>query len=272
MDQLSKARSRIKNVLNYQRPAFWVLILAVVACLMISVGLMANPKNADPDLSFLNINNTAKVAVQEETLMIREHGRGASIISGNEFGQWLYKTADVLTGDYQRFSQIDGFAGTMQELSMVGEVDRRLLLAYTPNEERANAALMLVNPETMKIEKILEVGENFAATDVSLSGERIVIRLKDKLTTFKTTLEPSEVVSLPSTIIEKMNREPHYNAKGNPDIFFGGYDVSSDRLRYVYADESGVKLFDATDNSEKLLSQTVPITGSELLNNSFHSA
>ena len=94
MDQLSKARSRIKNVLNYQRPTFWVLILAVVACLMISVGLMGNPKNPEPDLSFLNINNTAKVAVQEETLMIREHGRGASIISGNEFGQWLYKTAD----------------------------------------------------------------------------------------------------------------------------------------------------------------------------------
>ena len=86
----SNAKSRIKNVLNYKRPAFWVVVLAVVAIVAISVGLMANPKNDEPNLSFLNIDNTASVAVQQENLMIRAHGHGASIISGNEFGKWLY--------------------------------------------------------------------------------------------------------------------------------------------------------------------------------------
>lgn len=85
----SNVKSRIKNVLNYKRPAFWVVILAVVAIMVISVGLMANPKNDEPDLSFLNIENTASVAAQQESLMIRVHGRGATIISGNEFGKWL---------------------------------------------------------------------------------------------------------------------------------------------------------------------------------------
>lgn len=204
-----------------------------------------------------------------KTYKLKQHQDGTLyFVSGRT--EYVNNHLVVLTGDYQRFSQINGFAGNIQELSMVGEVDHRLLLAYTPNEKRENAALMLVNPETMKIEKKREVSGKFAATDISLSGESIVIRLKDKITTFDTTLEPSKVVPLPSTITEKMNREPHYNAKGNPDVFFGGYDVSRDKLRYVYADESGVKLFDATDNSEKLLSLTVPITGSELLDNSYH--
>ncbi len=98
MEQLIQAYfltvlSRIKNVLNYKRPAFWGVVLAVGAILVLSVGLIANPRSNEPDLSFLNIHNTATVAIQQESLMIRAHGHGASIISGNEFGQWLYKTS-----------------------------------------------------------------------------------------------------------------------------------------------------------------------------------
>ncbi|GAB6155473.1 hypothetical protein JCM17380_42240 [Desulfosporosinus burensis] len=86
----SNTKSRIKNVLNYKRPVFGVVLLAGVVILVISVGLMANPKSADPDLSYLNVHNTASLAaVEQEGLMIRAHGRGASIISGEEFGKWL---------------------------------------------------------------------------------------------------------------------------------------------------------------------------------------
>ena len=37
-------RERIKNVLNYRKPAFWIVIVAVIAVVCVSVGLMANPK------------------------------------------------------------------------------------------------------------------------------------------------------------------------------------------------------------------------------------
>lgn len=63
---------------------------------------------------------------------------------------------------------------------------------------------MLVNPETMKVEKKLDVSGNFTATDVSLIGESIVIWLKDRITAIAITLEQSEVASLPITITEKM--------------------------------------------------------------------
>ncbi|WP_258360183.1 hypothetical protein [Moorella sulfitireducens (nom. illeg.)] len=196
-------------------------------------------------------------------------------------GRWEYVNNNLvsLTGDYQRYDKITGFDENLDWLSMLGEVDGRLILAYmpyknTPSAKGENAALMLVNPETMTVDKKMEISGDFASdgapTNISLRGDSIIIRFKDRFMVVDKTLTRSESVPLPKTIAAKINREPQYNAKGNPDVFFGGYDVASDRKRYVYADETGVKLFNATDNSEKLLSPTISITNSELYANSFH--
>lgn len=212
--------------------------------------------------------NTDRIELTKTyTLKQREDG---SLFFVN--GRWDYVNNHLvsLVGDYQRFDQISGFIGNMAELSMLGEADDSLILAYTPYSIGENAALMLVNPKTMTVEKKLEVSENFASTDVSLTGEYLKIRLKDRVIAVDKTFAQEDSVSLPKTIAEKVIREPKYNSKGNPDVFFGGYDVSSDKKRYVYADEIGVKLLNTTDNSEILLSKTVPITGSELLENSYH--
>ena len=37
-------RGRIKNVLNYKKPAFWVVVLLVIAAVSVGMGLTANPK------------------------------------------------------------------------------------------------------------------------------------------------------------------------------------------------------------------------------------
>lgn len=39
-------KGRIKNVLNYKKPAFWVVVLAVIAVIILAVGLSSNPMNA----------------------------------------------------------------------------------------------------------------------------------------------------------------------------------------------------------------------------------
>lgn len=48
----SSTKSRINNVLNYRKPALWVVILGTLVIAAISVGLMANPKNDGSELSF----------------------------------------------------------------------------------------------------------------------------------------------------------------------------------------------------------------------------
>ena len=40
-------KSRIKSVLNYKKPAFWVVIVAIIASIAVAVGFLTNPKSND---------------------------------------------------------------------------------------------------------------------------------------------------------------------------------------------------------------------------------
>lgn len=37
-------KGRIKNLANWKRPAFWVVLVAIIACIVLAVGLLTNPK------------------------------------------------------------------------------------------------------------------------------------------------------------------------------------------------------------------------------------
>ncbi len=47
----SNVKSRIKNVINYKKPVFWVGIIAVVAVVIVGVGLLTNPKEDNKPLA-----------------------------------------------------------------------------------------------------------------------------------------------------------------------------------------------------------------------------
>jgi hypothetical protein len=89
----SNVKRRIKNVINHKKPAFWVVVVSVILVVVVGFGLMVNPENDKEDLSFLNINNTASVATQQEQLLVRVHSLGTSIISGSELGKFLETTS-----------------------------------------------------------------------------------------------------------------------------------------------------------------------------------
>ncbi len=40
-------KDRVKSVLNYKKPAFWIIIVAIVACVVVAVCFLTNPKNKD---------------------------------------------------------------------------------------------------------------------------------------------------------------------------------------------------------------------------------
>lgn len=44
-------KGRIRNVLNYRKPSFWIIMSAVIAVAVVSIGLLANPKNDEPALN-----------------------------------------------------------------------------------------------------------------------------------------------------------------------------------------------------------------------------
>ncbi|MEL7564430.1 MAG: hypothetical protein AAGU27_06045 [Dehalobacterium sp.] len=54
----------------------------------------------------------------------------------------------------------------------------------------------------MTVEKKLEVNEEIESTDVSMIGDSIIIRLKDRLIAVDKTLTQTDNVSLPETITQ----------------------------------------------------------------------
>lgn len=178
-----------------------------------------------------------------------------------------------LEGDYQGFDKIQGFEGQMQELSMLGETDGKVILSYTPYNKEQKPSLMMVNPDTMIIEKEIEISEPFEFSDAKFSNGRIIVRLKYKTLVFNSDLEPVEEIALPEIITEKIDRDPEFkdlNGPMIPAVVFNGYDISGDLNRIVYADEVGVKLVNLDDDSERLLSETIPIENSKLIDRSYH--
>ena len=68
-------KERVKSVMNYKKPAFWIVVLAVIACVIVAICFLTNPVNKEPDLSFLNYENAISlVADVDEVMAIYRHG------------------------------------------------------------------------------------------------------------------------------------------------------------------------------------------------------
>lgn len=48
-------KERVKNVLNYKKPAFWIIAVAVVACAVVTVCFATNPKDNPPKIDDLRV-------------------------------------------------------------------------------------------------------------------------------------------------------------------------------------------------------------------------
>ena len=59
-------KTRVKAVLNYKKPAFWVILAAVLACIVLIVCFATNPIQ-EQDLSFLNYKNAIPLIGQNDT-------------------------------------------------------------------------------------------------------------------------------------------------------------------------------------------------------------
>lgn len=59
-------KTRVKAVLNYKKPAFWIILAAVLGCLMLVVCFATNPMQ-EQDLPFLNYKNAISLIGQNDT-------------------------------------------------------------------------------------------------------------------------------------------------------------------------------------------------------------
>ncbi|MDF2674539.1 MAG: hypothetical protein K0R09_2807 [Clostridiales bacterium] len=211
-----------------------------------------------------------KRVILNRTLILKQREDGGLYFTS---GRWEYINNNLVTikGDYTHAHKIQGYNGSMEKLSMVGEVDGKLIIAYAPFNEEKASSLMLVNPDSLSVEKTLELEKNINYTEIRQTPNKLIACFDDKIMTYSRELERLEEILLPAAVRDKIKREPKYDSEGRPEIFFGGYDVSSDLTKLVYSDEEGIKLYNLTTGSERLLSKTKDAEGDKFLNKYYYS-
>lgn len=72
----NNTKGRIKNILNYKKPGFWVTIVALVVIVAASIGLLSNPKNKEantPDVKDeLTVEDYAKEFIEQQISMFED--------------------------------------------------------------------------------------------------------------------------------------------------------------------------------------------------------
>ena len=76
----SNIKSRIKNILNYKKPAFWVVIIIAAATGVLIFSLVSNPKGNAKDVSIYSGYNITKL-MKNKTSYVGNNSKDAALIS-----------------------------------------------------------------------------------------------------------------------------------------------------------------------------------------------
>lgn len=125
-------KTRIKMVLNYKKPAFWLVLAAVAACVVVMVCFMTNPKSSAPDNESAageNIDESSSAEPDSEKSVAEG---GSEVINNNGWSVWFeampgYSFSysedgiDIAYGEfgekaYLRSLQMSSLSGTYGEL------------------------------------------------------------------------------------------------------------------------------------------------------------
>ena len=98
-------KERVKSVLNYKKPAFWVIVLAVIACVVVAVCFLTNPKNYSEEIQ-VNGQIYLRQENEVETLPTGSYelGRLLSI---------LHRTKEHPSEDFSATNLNEKYAGNM---------------------------------------------------------------------------------------------------------------------------------------------------------------
>lgn len=89
-------KSRIKNVLSYKKPSFWILVVSTIAVGIIGFGLMFNPVNNESIDEYLDINKILETIEASDEVILRRIGESGHIWPGATFtDNFISKIKDI---------------------------------------------------------------------------------------------------------------------------------------------------------------------------------
>ena len=130
-------KERVKSVLNYKKPAFWVVVISVVVCMAVAVCFLTNPKEQVKDLMkpgtvWVCEEHNLFFAVDEDNVVegtFTNQGENTTISVGYRFAGTYKAVFDVYRGDWesaQKYSEAPLLGGMLkaQNGTLVLEVEK----------------------------------------------------------------------------------------------------------------------------------------------------
>ncbi len=111
-------KTRVKAVLWYKKPGYWISAAAVLVCAAVAVCFLTNPrKQEESDLSLANYQNVATLAAQTDYVTVTQSDGTVTTIPGTVLSRllssadWMYQAADepddALDNKYALMVQVD---------------------------------------------------------------------------------------------------------------------------------------------------------------------
>lgn len=201
----SSIRSRIKNILNYRKPAFWVTIAAVAVVAAAAAGLAANPAGRDTgdmdntnttggaDMSFIQVEITARSgrSITGRVVTDKDGYKAGDTVSVAAGGSVTYDVESLENGDWvdvgyftvretqppvfeaQRLNTIAGGYPSAFTLIENGETTKSNIL----NNERVAAELpaLILTGNDSGIQSVNDVpyASRFLRIDIGADGSKV---------------------------------------------------------------------------------------------------
>lgn len=86
-------KGRIKNVLSYKKPTLWIVVILSIGMVVLTVGLMSNPREVEQGLSFLNPDNLSSSMIDGDKVRVDAMDMNGYIyLTSENLGKWIDKT------------------------------------------------------------------------------------------------------------------------------------------------------------------------------------
>ncbi len=87
-------KERIKHILNYKKPAFWVILVAALACIVVAVCFLTNPKSAKTPLKVPELNMVALEDLPADYSLVQAKKDGCVVMENGDvtYGQEIWET------------------------------------------------------------------------------------------------------------------------------------------------------------------------------------
>ena len=238
-------KDRIKSVLSYKKPTLWIIIVAVISCVVVAVCFLTNPKSdlkdSNPELdaavsqAILEINssdnlyNTECVAEGHIVFGVKEEGENVTVYLQEEFagfgfknGYFMEQTGSVTPAVYTFIKTDEGYILSDYDYPMDGEKFYDSIKEMFPSEY---------------VYRAFNVSEKDYAdlwAQCVAYAEAYLIRIGRDAEVCDYSEVPHTMLTDVGVSVEVSNKIAENSSFNKYDSDIGNYEVLDGGIRYVY--------------------------------------